>query len=187
VCYHPAHARFGARLRTCLAEPRRGEGAVLPFALISPLELELMGRIMLGFVLGAVLGWEREQAGRPAGLRTHMLVSAGATVFTVVSAYGFQDLGSVRDPARVAAQIVTGVGFLGAGTIWRTPSTVRGLTTAASIWLAAAIGMIVGAGMYVLAVFTALLGYICLEWLRSPTRRRVIGEPSITGRDEDDE
>jgi putative Mg2+ transporter-C (MgtC) family protein len=104
-----------------------------------------------------------------------------------VSIYGFVDLGTVRDPARVAAQIVTGVGFLGAGTIWRTPSTVRGLTTAASIWLAAAIGMLVGSGMYLLAIVTALLGYICLEWLRPSSRRKGAGEPSITGRETDDD
>src|SRR5918994_358618 len=110
----------------------------------------MMVRIALGFLLGGVLGWQREQVGRPAGLRTHMMVSAGSAAFTVVSVYGFPDQGTVRDPARIAAQIVTGVGFLGAGTIWRTPSTVRGLTTAASIWLAAAIGMLVGAGLYLL-------------------------------------
>ena len=158
------------------------------FNVISPLEWELLGRILLGFALGAVLGWQRERSDRPAGLRTHMLVSAGSTAFTIVSIYGFLEQGTVRDPARVAAQIVTGVGFLGAGTIWRTESAVRGLTTAASIWLAAAIGMFAGSGMYLLAIVTAILGYICLEWLRPASRRRrPIGEPSIVGRDTDDE
>ncbi len=158
-----------------------------PFQVVSPLDIEMIGRIVLGFLLGAVLGWERERTGRPAGLRTHMMVSAGSTAFTIASIYGFADQGTVRDPARVAAQIVTGVGFLGAGTIWRTPSAIRGLTTAASIWLAAAIGMLVGAGMYLLAIVTALLGYVCLEWLRSPSRRRTdTGEPSITGQDDDE-
>ncbi|MFN8524886.1 MAG: MgtC/SapB family protein [Chloroflexota bacterium] len=150
----------------------------------SPFEAELMLRILVGFLLGGVLGWERERIGRPAGLRTHMLVSAGATVYTIVSFYGFGDMGTVRDPGRVAAQIVTGIGFLGAGTIWRTQSAVRGLTTAASIWLAAAIGMLAGTGLYLLAAFTALLGYTCLTWMRSPSRRRSLGEPSIVGRDE---
>ena len=153
----------------------------------SPLDWELLARIALGFALGAPLGWERERSGRPAGLRTHMLVTAGATLFTVVSIYGFADPSGVRDTARVAAQIVTGVGFLGAGTIWRTPSTVRGLTTAASIWLAASIGMFVGVGMYLLAVATAALGYVCLRWLRPPSRRRPIGEPSITGPEAEDD
>jgi putative Mg2+ transporter-C (MgtC) family protein len=151
-----------------------------PYAL---LDLEMSLRIVLGFALGAVLGWERDRAGRPAGLRTHMMVSAGATAFTLVSIYGFPEpnLSIPRDPARVAAQIVTGVGFLGAGTIWRTPSTVRGLTTAASVWLAAAIGMMAGAGMYVLALVTSALGYVCLRWLRTPGRRSDPGEPSIGG------
>lgn len=130
------------------------------------------------------MGWERERSHRPAGLRTHMLVTAGATSFTLVSVYGFSDPSGTRDLARVAAQIVAGIGFLGAGTIWRTPSQVQGLTTAASIWLAAAIGMFVGVGMYLLAVAAAALGYVCLQWLRPPGRRRRPTEPSI---DDDDE
>ena len=151
------------------------------------LDLEMTVRIVLAFALGGVLGWELDRAGRPAGLRTHMLVSAGSAAFTLVSIYGFPDPtgGLPRDPARVAAQIVAGVGFLGAGTIFRTPSTVRGLTTAASIWLAAAIGMMAGAGMYVLALMTALLGYVCLRWLRPPSRRSGAGEPSIGGEQPD--
>jgi len=145
------------------------------------LELEMALRIVLAFGLGAVLGWERDRAGRPAGLRTHMLVSAGSAAFTLVSIYGFAEgpPGIPRDPARVAAQIVAGVGFLGAGTIFRTPSTVSGLTTAASIWLSAAIGMMVGVGMYTLAAVTAILGYVCLRWLRPPPLRSQVGEPSM--------
>jgi putative Mg2+ transporter-C (MgtC) family protein len=139
-------------------------------------------RILLAFVLGALLGWERERAGRPAGLRTFMMVTAGSAAYTVVSIYGFVDQGTVRDPARVGAQIVTGIGFLGAGTIWRTPSTVRGLTTAAMIWFAAAVGMMAGSGLYLLATVTAVGGFVCLQWLRSPARRAEMrGEPSITG------
>ncbi len=147
------------------------------------LDLEMTLRIALAFGLGAVLGWERDRAGRPAGLRTHMMVAAGSAAFTLVSIYGFPEPadGLPRDPARVAAQIVSGIGFLGAGTIFRTPNTVRGLTTAASVWLAAAIGMMAGVGMYVLAGLTALMGYICLRWLRTPGRRPGAGEPSITG------
>lgn len=147
----------------------------------------MMLRIVLAFGLGAVLGWERDRAGRPAGLRTHMMVAAGSAAFTLVSIYGFPEPsgGLPRDPARVAAQIVSGVGFLGAGTIFRTPSTVRGLTTAASIWLSAAIGMMAGVGMYVVAIGTALLGYICLRWLRTPSRRTGAGEPSIMSDERD--
>ncbi|HET6194607.1 MAG TPA: MgtC/SapB family protein [Acetobacteraceae bacterium] len=149
---------------------------------VDPLDVEMTLRMLLAFMLGALLGWERERAGRPAGLRTFMMVTAGSAAFTLVSIYGFAGLGTVRDPARVAAQIVTGIGFLGAGTIWRTTSTVRGLTTAAGIWFAAAVGMMAGAGMYLIAVVTATLGFICLQWLRSPARRaKIAGEPSMVG------
>src|SRR5690349_20955009 len=144
-----------------------------------------MLRVVLAFVLGGLIGYEREMIERPAGLRTHMLVAAGSAVFTIASVYGFVGEGTVRDPARVAEQIVTGVGFLGAGTIWRTSSTVRGLTTAASIWVVAAIGMLAGGGMYLLAIFTTLCGFATLRWGRPPSRRRRLimksGEPSITG------
>jgi putative Mg2+ transporter-C (MgtC) family protein len=155
----------------------------LPF--IRPIDIEQMLRVLLAFVLGGIIGYERETIQRPAGLRTHMLVAAGSAAFTVASIYAFVGEGTVRDPARVAAQIVAGVGFLGAGTIWRTPSTVRGLTTAASIWVVAAIGMLAGAGMYLLAVFTTFCAFVALRWGRPPSRRRrpamQTGEPSITG------
>ena len=157
--------------------------AILALAAFDQHDAEMTGRILLAFALGALLGWERERAGRPAGLRTFMMVTAGSAAFTLVSIYGFVDQGLPRDPARVAAQIVTGIGFLGAGTIWRTPSTVRGLTTAATIWFAAAVGMMVGSGLYLVATTTAILGCMCLQWLRSPARRAEMrGEPSITGR-----
>jgi putative Mg2+ transporter-C (MgtC) family protein len=110
-------------------------------------DIEMMVRVLLAFILGGVIGFEREIIQRPAGLRTHMLVAAGSAAFTLASTQGFVGQGTVRDPARVAAQIVAGVGFLGAGTIWRTSDTVRGLTTAASIWLVAAIGLLVGTGL----------------------------------------
>jgi putative Mg2+ transporter-C (MgtC) family protein len=152
-----------------------------------PLDIDLMLRIALAFVLGGVIGYERESIQRPAGLRTHMLVAAGSAAFTVVSVYAFLGQGTVRDPARVAAQIVTGVGFLGAGTIWRTSSTVRGLTTAASIWLVAAVGMLAGTGLYAVAIFTTACGFATLRWGRPPSRRRRLksGEPSITGDEEE--
>jgi len=98
-------------------------------------------RLLLAGVLGGLIGYEREAHGRPAGLRTHILVCLGAAMFTIVSsAYSGQN----ADPGRVASQIVTGIGFLGAGTIIRQGSIVRGLTTAASLWTTAAIGMAVG-------------------------------------------
>jgi putative Mg2+ transporter-C (MgtC) family protein len=154
---------------------------------LAPHDIEMTARILLAFVLGALLGWERERAGRPAGLRTFMMVTAGSAAYTVVSIWGFLGEGNVRDPGRVAAQIVTGIGFLGAGTIWRTPSTVRGLTTAATIWFAAAVGMMAGSGLYLVAITTAVCGFVCLQFLRSPARRASIrGEPSITGRQRDE-
>jgi putative Mg2+ transporter-C (MgtC) family protein len=159
----------------------------IPF--LSPLDLVLMLRLLLSFALGGVLGYEREKTGQPAGLRTHMLVCAGSVCFTVAGIYGFQpgDNGP-RDPARVAAQIVSGVGFLGAGTIFRTSSTVRGLTTAASIWIVAGIGMLIGTGLYAVAVFTTICAYIALQWLRHPSHRRRgrVGEPSLA-RDDGEE
>jgi putative Mg2+ transporter-C (MgtC) family protein len=119
-------------------------------------ELVLAGRLALGLVLGAVIGFEREMHRQPAGFRTHALVALGAALFTIVSAYGFG--GDGVDPTRIAAQIVTGIGFIGAGTILQHRGSVRGLTTAASLWSVAAVGMAAGAGLLVMAVIgTALI------------------------------
>lgn len=156
------------------------------------IDVVTMARVLLAFVLGGVVGFERERMQRPAGLRTHMLVCAGSACFTVASIYGFDELGTVRDPARLAAQIITGIGFLGAGTIFRTGATVRGLTTASSIWITAAIGIVAGLGMFWLAVFTTLLTFFALfvlktaEIRRSGAARRA-GEPSLTGGRQTDE
>jgi putative Mg2+ transporter-C (MgtC) family protein len=134
---------------------------------------ELLLRIGLAAVLGGVIGVERELREREAGLRTHMLVSIGSALFTIVSAYAFREVlnGSnallVRtDPTRIAAQIVTGIGFLGAGAIIRQGFSVRGLTTAATLWLTAAIGMAVGAGSYAAAVATTAIALFSLWPLR---------------------
>jgi len=133
---------------------------------------ELALRLGLAAGLGAAIGVERELREREAGLRTHLLVSLGAALFTLVSAYGWTDWhfsnrdGIVFDPTRIAAQIVTGVGFLGAGAIIRQGITVRGLTTAATLWAVAAIGMAVGAGYYSAAVLTTGVVLISLWPLR---------------------
>jgi len=106
-------------------------------------------RLVVALILGALIGMERETHGRPAGLRTHVLVCMGSTLFTIASfviAGPQRPLGPINDPGRIAAQIVTGIGFLGAGTIIHQGSIVRGLTTAASIWVVAAIGLAVGIG-----------------------------------------
>jgi putative Mg2+ transporter-C (MgtC) family protein len=119
-----------------------------------PSDLELLGRLLLAAVLGGAIGAERELNDQAAGLRTHMLLTIGACVFTLVSAYGF---GGPTDPSRLAAQIVTGIGFLGGGAIVRHGLTVKGLTTAASIWATASVGVAIGAGSYLLGVGGAVL------------------------------
>ena len=115
---------------------------------------ELLLRLGLATILCGAIGLERESRGQAAGLRTHILVGVGSALFTLVSAYAFQaDTPGTRiDPTRIAAQIVTGIGFLGAGTIIRQGLTVRGLTTAAALWIVAAIGMAAGAGQWLVAV-----------------------------------
>jgi putative Mg2+ transporter-C (MgtC) family protein len=139
----------------------------------SEIDIITVLRVLLAFVLGGVVGFERERVQRPAGLRTHMLVSAGSACFTVASIYGFGELGTVRDPARLAAQIVTGIGFLGAGAIFRTGSTVRGLTTASSIWITASIGIVAGLGMFTLAVFTTALTWFTLFVIKNIEEKRI--------------
>lgn len=129
-------------------------------------DLELMVRILLAAALGAIVGVERERRRMPAGFRTFMLVSVGSALFMIISIYGFDDSGSViRDPARIAAQVVTGIGFLGAGMLLRTAGSIRGLTTAAGIWVMAAIGMAAGAGMYTIAAFSTLVVATAVLWI----------------------
>jgi putative Mg2+ transporter-C (MgtC) family protein len=137
---------------------------------------EVLLRVVLAAALGGAIGFERELREREAGLRTHMLVSVGAALFTMVSAYAWTDWrfstpqGLVFDPTRIAAQIVTGIGFLGAGAIIRQGLSVRGLTTAATLWVVAAIGMATGAGYYAAAVITTVLVLFSLWPLRIVAR-----------------
>jgi putative Mg2+ transporter-C (MgtC) family protein len=117
------------------------------------LQLDLSARLVLAAVFGAAVGFERELHGHPAGMRTHLLVSLGSALFTVLSIYGFAASASAPvDPTRIAAQIVSGIGFLGAGAILKEGLSIRGLTTAASLWATAAVGLAAGAGQHVLAV-----------------------------------
>ena len=120
-----------------------------------PIELEMVLRLLLATALGAVIGFQRERAGKPAGIRTYSLICIGSALFTIASALGF--LGA--DPSRIAAGIVVGIGFLGAGAIIRREEgMIGGLTTAATIWVVAGIGLTAGAGMYVIApVATAIV------------------------------
>ena len=138
---------------------------------------EVLVRVVLAGVLGGAVGAERELREREAGLRTHMLVAVGAALFTIVSAYAWSDFtfsqrgGITFDPTRIAAQIVTGIGFLGAGAIIRQGLSIRGLTTAASLWVVAAIGMASGAGYYSAAVITTAIVLISLWPLRIVAHR----------------
>jgi len=120
------------------------------------LTLETFLSLLLAVAFGALVGIEREMTHKPAGLRTHMLVSLGSCLFTVVS------LGFSVDPARIAAGIVAGIGFIGAGTIWAEKDKVKGITTAASLWATAAIGLTAGIGDYPLAVVVTILVVIIL-------------------------
>lgn len=134
--------------------------------------LEVVLRVALAAGLGGAIGLERELREREAGLRTHMLVSVGAALFTMVSAYAWTDWqfsteeGLVFDPTRIAAQVVTGIGFLGAGAIIRQGLSVKGLTTAATLWVVAAIGMAAGVGYYEAAFVTTALVLVSLWPLR---------------------
>ncbi len=124
------------------------------------IELDMVLRLLLATALGAIIGYQRERAGKPAGLRTLVLVCVGAALFTIASIYGF---GTAADPSRVAAGIVVGVGFLGAGAIMRQRGgAVDGLTTAATIWIAAGIGLAAGAGLYLISAVTTAVILIVL-------------------------
>jgi len=124
------------------------------------IEVEMVLRLLLAAALGAIIGYQRERAGKPAGLRTHILISVGAALFTIGSFYGF---GAGADPSRVAAGIVVGIGFLGAGAIIRRgEGVVEGLTTAATIWAVAAIGLAAGAGLYIISAVTTAVILIVL-------------------------
>lgn len=141
-------------------------------------------RLVVAAALGAAIGWEREWGDRAAGLRTHALVAMGAALIMLVSSYGFVDVVTADrtvalDPSRIAAQVVSGIGFLGAGTIIVRRSAVRGLTTAASIWVVAGIGLACGAGLFAAAIATTVLGLGILGGLK-PVERRIFPHKRVT-------
>jgi putative Mg2+ transporter-C (MgtC) family protein len=128
------------------------------------IDLDTVVKLILAALLGGVIGLEREIHGRPAGFRTHLLVSLGSCVFTVTSIYFYElyGVGGVRgatsiDPARIAAQVVTGIGFLGAGAIIRDKASIRGLTSAACLWVVSAVGVACGVGLYSIAFIVTLI------------------------------
>ena len=142
--------------------------------MISPLELVL--RLVVAAVLGGLVGLERERLEWAAGMRTHALVSLGSALFMVVSIFGFSDILNeqhvILDPSRVAAQVAIGIGFIGAGTIIFRREIVKGLTTAASIWAVAAVGLAVGGGMFLAAISATLLA-LALLVLARPVKQRL--------------
>ena len=140
-------------------------------------EAHMLLRLLLSAILGGCVGIERGKGDRPAGLRTHVLVCVGSTLFMLVSIFGFgdtvpvhtvqDDMGARRDSARIAAQVVSGIGFLGAGTIIHEGLSIKGLTTAATMWMVSAIGLAVGAGMYVVSIGSTVLTLIVLTIFRN--------------------
>lgn len=131
------------------------------------LRLDLLGRLLLATVLGGAIGWERQHAHKPAGLRTNILICVGATLLTDLSVQVAARAAVPADPGRIAAQIVTGVGFLGAGTILQARGSIIGLTTAATLWVVAAIGMAVGFGAAIEAAGTTVVVLLALIPLRT--------------------
>jgi putative Mg2+ transporter-C (MgtC) family protein len=150
---------------------------------LGPHDLELSARIGLALILGAAIGLERQLYRHPAGLRTMAMVSVGSCLFTVVGAFV---VGDRTDPTRIAAQVVSGVGFLGAGAILRSGIGVRGLTTAATIWVVAAIGMAVGFGFYFLALVCTVMVIVALVAIKRVEERFLGREPAGGYPDPDD-
>jgi len=140
-------------------------------------DIELIRRLLTAALLGALLGFEREIKHKSAGLRTNILIALGSALFTIMSSELAEATGS--DPGRVAAQIVTGIGFLGAGAIMRTDSGIHGLTTAATVWVNAAVGVAAGAGRYHLAVIATIITLGALLLLRpiEPLIEKRFGTP----------
>src|ERR1700730_13634515 len=140
--------------------------------------VEIGLRFLVATLLSGIIGLERERGERAAGLRTHALVGLGACLLMIVSAFGFEDwhyAPGALDPSRIAAQVVSGIGFLGAGVIifQRDGGVVRGLTTAASVWVVAAIGLAVGGGMYITAIVATAIALVILAGLK-PLEQRVL-------------
>jgi putative Mg2+ transporter-C (MgtC) family protein len=137
-------------------------------------QFEIILRLCLATLLGGFIGLERESHRRPAGFRTHILVCIGSALVMLISIYAFS--GTNRDPARLAAQVVSGIGFLGAGTIMREGSTIKGLTTAASLWVVSGIGLAAGSGFYLAAIFATGLVVLTLVFLDNIEHKFLTGK-----------
>jgi len=140
-------------------------------------DAEVFVRLLLAAFFGGLVGWEREIAGRAAGFRTHILVSMGAALVMLTSIELFRQYGERTevDPTRMAAQVVSGIGFLGAGTIFRAKASIRGLTTAASLWTVAGVGLAVGSGFYLGAIITTMVVLVVLFALTKLEPRHMKG------------
>ncbi|CDE44867.1 mg2+ transporter-C family protein [Clostridium sp. CAG:768] len=151
-------------------------------------DITLVIRVLSSVLLGFAIGLEREMTNKYAGLRTNILVCLGACLFTIISIYGFPEVSvtgdelGTRDTARVAAQVVTGIGFIGGGTVLRHGATVFGLTTAATLWVSASIGMACGAGMYGLAIVATVLSILVLVSVRLFEKNVLISSTKNTRR-----
>lgn len=139
-------------------------------------ELSMIGQLFLSGFFGGAIGFVRERDRKSAGLRTHTLVCVGSTLFMLVSIF-MADKFPGSDAGRIAAQVVTGIGFIGAGAIMQSGVAIRGLTTAASVWITAAIGLAVGCGLYTAAAAATLLTLIVIEVLRKIEKRYFWGKP----------
>ncbi|WP_240419762.1 MgtC/SapB family protein [Paenibacillus periandrae] len=159
------------------------------------MQYEYLLRVILAGICGALVGYERKNRMKEAGIRTHFVVALGASLMMIISKYGFQDQNGWEnvafDPSRIAAQVVSGVGFLGAGMIFMQRLTIKGLTTAAGIWATAGVGMAIGAGLYVLGAGVAIIIFVAqkllhgrFNWLSSPKTEqlviRITNEPGAT-------
>src|SRR4051794_11218563 len=140
------------------------------------MDLDLTLKLVVAAVVGGIIGFERELHGHDPGIRTHALVAVGAAMFTIAGAYGFADArtGGSTDPSRIAAQVAAGVGFIGAGAVLRSGRTVRGLTTAATLWVSAAVGVAAGAGIYVPLVAAAIVTMLVLVGLHFAKPRLLV-------------
>lgn len=146
--------------------------------------IEFILRIFVAALLGGIIGLDREYRAKDAGFRTHFLVALGSSLFMVMSQYGFSDILTSNnvslDPSRIASQVVTGIGFIGAGTIIFQKQMVRGLTTAAGLWVTSAIGLACGSGMYIIASIATILSLICLEAFNTLLKRFSARNVSVT-------
>ncbi|NSW76928.1 MAG: MgtC/SapB family protein [Candidatus Atribacteria bacterium] len=148
----------------------------MEISLLAGENIHFVVRLLAAFLAGGLIGWQRELAEKPAGLRTHILVCVGSALITLISIFAFGKMGS--DPARITAQIVSGIGFLGAGTIFRYGPSVTGLTTAASLWAVSGIGIALGSGLYFAGFVSTGLIFVTL-WLLEYLEKRFVKKGAL--------